>query len=131
MANRQIISLIRTERTLRFKFYSQELLSCFEKQVVSCRKNDIFYSKLYNKMFVLFPMVHLAKVIFFQFSLKKNICIYLLGKLDTRQDIIWDWCVFKQSKTSERRINQVEMNFSVLFSKFYLEKGGRWTELKK
>lgn len=88
MANRQIISLIRTERTLRFKLYSQELLSCFEKQVVSCRKNDIFYSKLYNKMFVLFPMVHLAKVIFFQFSLKKNICIYLLGKLDTRQDII-------------------------------------------
>ena len=85
MANRQIISLIRTERTLRFKFYSQELLSCFEKQVVSCRRNDIFYSKLHNKMFVLFPV---AKVIFFQFSLKKNICIYLLGKLDTRQDII-------------------------------------------
>lgn len=88
MANRQIISLTRTERTLRFKFYSQELLSCYEKQVVNCRRKEIFYSKLYNKMFVLFPVVHIAKVIFFQFSLKENICIYLLGKLDTRQDII-------------------------------------------
>lgn len=87
MANRQITSLTRTESTLRFKFYSQELLNCYEKQVVSCRRNDIFYSKIFNKMFVLFPMVHIAKVIFFQFSLKKNICIYLLGKLDTRQHI--------------------------------------------
>ena len=66
-----------------FKLSSQELPIWYKKQAVRCREKAIFNSKIYNNMFVLFPMEHIEKAFFFQFSLNKNICIYILGKLDT------------------------------------------------